>query len=327
MSHTAKEDGMIGRLVGGLAVAVLVAAPAALADGPLFATVGDPGVLTRDGATRYVAVTTSTGTVLERIATHGGHVLATLPLRGFWGTASVGYGPTSGQGLSHDGRTLVLAHTSFPVAPSPFVVLDPRTLRVRDRIVLKGRFAFDALSPDASRLYVIQMTNGGDGHYVVRAYDMRTHRLLPGRIADKTQRSWLMEGFATTRVTSPDGRWVYTLYMNPGGYPFVHALDTIRGVAHCIGVPLTDQSGITNLVLRLRGSQLAIAWHDGRVFRTIDTGTWRMSRPVALAAAAATSNGTPYAALAGAAAFAALGAAGLLLLRRRHRAAVRTRLA
>jgi len=31
-----------------------------------------------------------------------------------------------------------------------------------------------------------------------------------------------------TRTTSVDGRWVFTLYQNPGGYPFVHALDTVH---------------------------------------------------------------------------------------------------
>ena len=61
---------------------------------------------------------------------------------------------------------------------------------------------------------------------------LRANRLLPGRIADRTQRSWVMQGSAVTRTTSEDGRWVYTLYTNPGGYPFVHALDTVRGVAH-----------------------------------------------------------------------------------------------
>ena len=32
--------------------------------------------------------------------------------------------------------------------------------------------------------------------------------------------------------------------------------------------------------MTLRGSTLALGWHDGRVFRTIDTRTWRISRPV-----------------------------------------------
>jgi hypothetical protein len=31
-------------------------------------------------------------------------------------------------------------------------------------------------------------------HYIVRAYDLNAHKLLPGRIADKTQKSWVMQG-------------------------------------------------------------------------------------------------------------------------------------
>ena len=44
-----------------------------------------------------------------------------------------------------------------------------------------------------------------------------------------------MQGFPAKRTASKDGRWVYTMYANPNGYPFVHALDTVNGVAHCVG--------------------------------------------------------------------------------------------
>ena len=181
--------------------------------------------------------------------------------------------------------------------------------------MLHGSFAFDALSPDASRLYLIQHTeaaNGDYAHYVVRAYDLRTHRLLPGRVADRTQKSWVMNGYPVTRMTSADGRWVYTLYQNGGdGYPFVHALDTVRGVAHCIGLPLENQNGIYNLVLSLRngGRTLAVHWQSGRPWLDVNTATWGISLP---------RGGTPWrwigSGIGGAALLAA--AAGLLLRRR-----------
>src|SRR4051812_21425137 len=102
---------MLGRLSGALAVTALLVVPAAHGAGPLFATVGDPGVLTRGGAIRYVAVPARNATAVERIHTRGGHVDGWATVRGLWGTASVGNGPSiTGQGLSHDGRTLVLAH-------------------------------------------------------------------------------------------------------------------------------------------------------------------------------------------------------------------------
>jgi len=92
-----------------------------------------------------------------------------------------------------------------------------------------------------------------------------------------------MEGFATTRTTSLDGRWVYTLFMRPGGYPFVHALDTVRGVAHCIGLPWTarDQAPLMKMRMTLIDgeSKLTLYWNDGRRWLAIDTGSWRITHP------------------------------------------------
>ena len=114
-----------------------------------------------------------------------------------------------------------------------------------------------------------------------RAYDLRSGTLLPGRVADKAQKSWVMQGWAVARTTTADGRWAYTLYMNPGGYPFVHALDTVRGVAHCVGLPWTaaNQDAVSEFTLAVRGGRLLVRWSDGRTWRTVDRRTWRVSRP------------------------------------------------
>ncbi len=114
----------------------------------------------------------------------------------------------------------------------------------------------------------------------MRAYDLATHTLLPGRIADKTQKSWVMQGWAISRAATADGRWAYTLYANPGGYPFIHALDTVRGVAHCIGLPWTAvQDPVYNFSLALKGNTLAVKWQDGRTWRRVDTRSWRITKP------------------------------------------------
>ena len=261
--------------------AALCAAPAAFADGIApFATQGGPGVATPDGTVRFVALTAGTATNVIKIETHGGGVVNSTTVPGAFGVAVPTYA-SAGEGLSADGKTLVLADVvrSWPHERSSFVFLDPKSLRVRDRITLRGDFAFDALSPDGGRLYVIQHTDSNDTtRYVVRAIDVGSMRLLPGRIADKTQRGWVMAGYPLNRVTSADGRWVYTLYGNQGNVPFVHALDTVAGVAHCIGLPLRggDQ---TNLILALRngGRTLAVHWLSGRPWLTVDTQTWRLS--------------------------------------------------
>jgi hypothetical protein len=259
--------------------AALVAAPAALADGIApFATQGGPGVLAPDGSTRIVALAHGAGTKVVRRDADGGVISTVLP--GAWGVPVSTYANT-GEGVSADGKTLVLADVvhSWPHVRSSFLFLDPRTLAVRDRVTLHGDFAYDALSPDARRLYLIQHIDDNDTtRYVVRAVDTRTLRLLPGRIADRTQRGWVMEGYPLNRVTSKDGRWVYTLYGNPKNVPFVHALDTVRGVAHCVGLPLRSGDQ-TNLVLALRdgGRTLAVHWLSGRPWYTVDTATWRLT--------------------------------------------------
>jgi hypothetical protein len=310
------------RLLLCLAVAagVLAAAPAALADGPLFVTQGGAGVATRDGAFHYVAVPDGTrGTLVEKIEVPQGQVYSWLQLDGSWGNPALGAGATIGEGLSYDGRTLVLASSAGPYgSPSRFVVVDTRLMRVVRKIALHGSFSFDALSPDASRLYLIQYAYGSQGDlsdYIVRGYDLRANRLLPGRIADRTQKDWAMHGTPVTRTYSAGGRWVYTLYENPGEYPFVHALDTVRGKAHCIKLPWEEdrnQDGLWNLVLAVRdgGRTLAVHWRSGRPWLNVAVGSWRISDAGA---------GFPWAwAGAGIGGCLALLAAGALLLRRRR---------
>jgi hypothetical protein len=277
---------MLGRLCFVIvALGALAAAPAAAGDGPLFVSQGGTGLLAPAGAwpggpVRIVPVSVSSAndTELEVISAKDGSVLNTTDLVGQWGLP---FTPAGAEGISRDGRTVILADTqSGLVSPSNFLVVDPRTMRIRQPITLEGVFSYDALSPDGSTLYLIQYKGARAGdltHYVVRAYDLRTDRLLPGRIADRTQKGWVMHGSPVTRTSSADGRWVYTLYLNPGGYPFVHALDTVRGVAHCVGVPLANQSGIYNLVLALHGRTLSVHWRSGRPFLNVDTATWRVS--------------------------------------------------
>jgi hypothetical protein len=271
-----------------LAVSALSAAPAAAAGGPMpFALQGGSGVLSADGGTRYVAVSTNAGwdTAIERVDTKGGTVEGASDLTGAWGVPVVTSYGADGGGLSQDGKRLVLGdanvNQTYPRTTSAFIVVDTTTLLPGRTITLKGDFVFDALSPDATRLYLVQHVDANDlSRYIVRAYDLRVGRLLPGRISDHAQKSWVMKGFPVARATSAGGRWVYTLYQNPGGFPFVHALDTVRGVAHCIGLPWRgNQNGFYNMRLTLNNGDraLAVHWLSGRRWLTVDTNSWRIS--------------------------------------------------
>jgi len=312
------------RRLAAIVLIALAAAPAALADGgPLY--VVQDGIGAAGGAFHYVAVPAGGRTVLEKIA-RGGDVLWAEPVAGSWGLPAVGTLSPVVQGLSHDGKTLVLSVVDGRIdsSPSRFLVFDlSRGFEVRERITLPGYFSYDALSPDGSRLYLIQYVHGASGdteHYLVRAYDLRTRRLLPEQIADRTQwqSSSTMDGTPVTRVTSADGRRVFTLYSNPSGKPFVHALDTVAATAHCINLPSSwaDAVGRGLVTLSLRGGDgtLVIRRGGGRGL-DVSVGTWRMS---------AASSPLPWAWIGGAIAggLALLLAAALLLRRRTHAAAV-----
>jgi hypothetical protein len=272
-----------------LSVTALVLAPVASADGGGPSPGVDQGW---DGVTnsrlpvRYVTATTGTNTVLEVIRKRDGRVLNFMSLTGLWGIPAVTYNGQAG-GLSIDGRTLVLQEATTPHGPlrsqTSFLVIDTKRWRPSQPIILQGDFSFDALSPQARTLYLIHHVSATNvTHYVVRAYDLANARLLPGRIADRTQRGWVMRGFPVARATSGDGRWVYTLYRNDGGYPFVHALETVKGKAHCIGLPWQGSQDNLNLRLSLRdsGRRLVIGWQDGASspFGSIDTRTYRFVR-------------------------------------------------
>ena len=144
----------------------------------------------------------------------------------------------------------------------------------------------------------------------MRGYDMRTSRLLPGKIADRSENEKTMAGYAMTRTTSADGRWVYTLYQKPNGEPFIHALDTVGAAAYCIDLP--NNKGLYNIVLSIRngGRTLSAHWRSGRPWINVATGSWSISYPHA---------GFPWAWVGGGIGGGlALLAAGALLLRRRR---------
>jgi hypothetical protein len=259
------------------ALAALTLAGAALAAYPTtYAAQGGRGVLAPDGAVRFVATAAGAGTRLAAVDVGESSPLSRVTVRGSFGIPTLG---DVGLGMFRDGKTLVLQSTPRP-ASTTFLLVRTADLSTAGTITLAGTWAFDALSPDGSRLYLIRSRSASDlEHYVVRAYDLAAGRLLPGRIADKTQRTWVMQGFAITRAETPDGRWVYTLYSNPSGFPFVHALDTVRGVAHCVGFAWRGEQGpLWGYHLAIRGGKLLVRDAGGAVYRAIDRTTWAVGR-------------------------------------------------
>jgi hypothetical protein len=268
---------LLAMVVGGLVFLIGSASGAGPSPGVIF---GSPGVVSRDGKVRYVALRAGTGTLVEAVTTRGGVVRRSRFLkRGEFGIPLVAYDNSTG-GLARNGRRLVVYEPATGRG-SRFVVLDPKTLRVLRRVTLNGDFGFDALSPDGSLMYLIQLKrppNGSGFAYDVRALNLATGKLYPGAIVDRREPDEKMTGIPMTRVGSRDASWAYTLYSKPSSGAFVHALHTTHREAFCIDLPLRvpDERlarvrmrvGKTTLVLRLRGRTVA----------TVDTRTFEVRR-------------------------------------------------
>ena len=230
---------------------------------------------------QYVALQDGRSTVVQQLK-RTGPVQSSIRVPGQYGIPGVGYnGQTTG--LSADGGTLVLADLPGNGTPrtTRLVVLGAPDLTVRDRIVLRGWFTVDAISPTGHFLYLIHYPSSDVSKYEVRAYDLAHHRLLAAPIVDPHDRGEAMTGFAVTRATSRDGRWDYTLYIRPNDVPFIHALDTVALRAVCIDLPSVNQADLGNATLNLGpgGSVLSIE-AQGRPVARVDTATYAVT-PVA----------------------------------------------
>jgi hypothetical protein len=267
-------------LVSALALASAVTAVAAKGDGSPYTpglVQGADGVLSPDHRIRFVTLATPKSTVVAAIRVRTGRVVRSNVLRGFYGVPIVAWDNSTG-GVSGDGRTLVLgSYGPLPGDPgvTRFAVLDTKTLRKSRLLVLRGSWAYDAVSPDGSTMFLIEyLAAGQNPHYRVRSLAVGTGRLDPEAVVDRREDEVLMRGQPVTRVASPDGRWAYTLYARPKHGPFVHALDTVRGEAYCVDLPARlRQLEQMALRLRLRGDgALEVRTRHARI-ALVDTKT------------------------------------------------------
>jgi hypothetical protein len=265
------------RLWTATALAALVAVAAAglaIAAGPApgFA---QEGVASRDGGLRYVATLHTNSTYVKVVRYSDYRQIRSRTIRGEYGVPQVAYDGTAG-GLTHDGRLLVLESAAGPNT-TRFVVLSTRTLKPQQSVTLQGTWGYDAISPDNRTLYLIQVLPSVNSiRYLVRAYDLAQHRLVPGAIADKSEPG-AMSGLPMSRVESADGTWVYTLYQRTttGGKPFIHALNAQARVAVCIDLDGWKGSatnlGSVHLTLSADETQLIVRrYTDGKALLTVD---------------------------------------------------------
>jgi hypothetical protein len=240
--------------------------------------------LTRGGE-RYLTFPAGSATAIAVVDRHRGTVRRSMSIAGTWGIPLVAFDGTT-DGLLPDGRTLVIAQPVYTQSGglrqhTSFTFIDIRKMRRVNTITLKGAYSFDALSPNGRYMYVIQYVSSEDPQeYRVRAYDLKSGRLLMKIVSDK--RSWetTMHGSAITRMTA-DG-WAYTLYGAGPAKPFIHALDTRHVAAVCIDLPWkASPQHIFDYRLRMDGDgRLVVRGPRGRALAVIDRHSYRVLNAV-----------------------------------------------
>jgi hypothetical protein len=172
-------------------------------------------------------------TRVSALRSRDGHGVRGATVPGRWVIPAVAGDDLAGS-LSGDGGTLALAGPSGE-GTSAFAVVDTALASPPTTFTLRGRWSFDALSPDGAVVYLVE--HRGAGVYWVRAYDVARHRLRSGAIVEKGETDPDMTGAPVAREVGPGGSPVYTLYRGGDHGAFVHALHTDQGIALCVDLP------------------------------------------------------------------------------------------
>lgn len=249
MSKKSRVQSLLG-LTAAVAALSLVPVPFAQSSGT--ATPGNAyttmeGVVDSRGEYRYLAATSSDQTLVMKVEIGSGRPQALRWIDGSWSVPAVTlYLNTDTSGIATDRSRLVLIDpsTGWPRGSTDLIVLEGRNLKVERRIRLDGSFSFDAISPDGSTAFLVEYPDPRDPtDYLLRVLDLDTAELEPGSLKPENDPDEAMRGSPTSRATSPDGRWAFTLYeggqlygFEPGkpGEPFVHAIDTVAKRTLCI---------------------------------------------------------------------------------------------
>jgi hypothetical protein len=193
------------------------------------------GTPTRDWKRLYSVA----GTSLNAVDPQTGAGIASLQLPGYYHLPSVTMSGMPG-GLSQNGAYIVVeSFENTPNGPpnaSHFLVINTSFNAAPEKVDLKGYFAFDAISNDGSRLYLIEYISSTNYH--VRYYEVGARQMYPNVIVDKLNPAESMNGLKLSGVASHDGAYLYSVYARQSGTPFIHALD-LSGtpIAFCIDLP------------------------------------------------------------------------------------------
>ncbi|HEV7399828.1 MAG TPA: M14 family zinc carboxypeptidase [Solirubrobacterales bacterium] len=232
------------------------------------------------GSYRYVSVNPRTRpalTIVERIETNNGKIDRWWYLRGNYEIPAAAFDGSPG-GLSANGRVLALVGftRAYPPRRTRVAILDtdvylrhprrPGQHRPRHairRLDLPGYFAFQAISPNGSKLYLRHYRTHGPGSddFGIRVLDAHDGRLERQPLAPDSDAGPL-SGLPASAATGPDGRWAFALYDGDKRMPFLLALDTVAGRTIRVDLPGLERLADDPYLLKLRldgaGRRLAV---------------------------------------------------------------------
>jgi hypothetical protein len=169
---------------------------------------------------------------------------------------------TSLVGVSQDGSRAVVQGFDKKTNITTFIVVTPdatKTIRLQ-----RASWGFDALS--GSNLYLLRYVKGG---YEVRRYDVAVGKLFAKPLKDPHESSTI-RGIPWARVSSPDGLWLFTLYVGSNGGSMVHELDLKHATARCVDLPGTGNFNLaTSYSIELS--------HDGSTLWAVSPGYGRVA--------------------------------------------------
>jgi len=196
------------------------------------------GLTSMDHRKLYTATTQNGQTTIAVINTQTGSTIRTFAIPGTYSTAGQGYDTPA---LSSNGQWLALRQYLQTTGMTIIALVDTQAGKLVKTIDLGGEFDLDVVSPDGSRIYLLEKFNNNAGHYAVRLYDVNKNQLYPAPIVDKTIPNDIMSGSALTRQMASDGSLSYTLYIDTvHNIAFVHILPLSGDFigARCIDLPV-----------------------------------------------------------------------------------------
>lgn len=195
------------------------------------------GLMSQDHRRIYTATPQNGQTIVLVTNATTGQTIRSLTLSGTYSTASYDY---TNAVISFDGHWLALREQQLSRTSSVFAFINTLSGHV-ETITLQSQFDLDAISPDGSRLYLLQQLNDVAGHYYVRLYQVNQQQLYANVISDKSDiNDPRMIGSGLTRQVASDGTRDYTLYIDTrSNIAFIHALPLTNDyyLAKCINLP------------------------------------------------------------------------------------------